>query len=151
MYFVPVRFKKFHPSAAMPTYAKEGDAGADLYSIDWGVLEPGERRLVRTGIAVEIPLGFVGLVHPRSGLASKLGISIVNAPGTIDSGYRGEILVNLINTSSQQFSFCIGDRIAQIVFQEVFQAEFEEVDELSDSVRGLDGHGSSGVNNASGI
>lgn len=135
----------------MPTYAKQGDAGADLYSIDWGVLEPGERRLIRTGIAVEIPEGFVGLIHPRSGLAAKLGISIVNAPGTIDAGYRGEILVNLINTNTLPYSFCIGDRIAQIVFQEFFQADFEEIDELSDSVRGVQGLGSTGVNNASRI
>jgi len=131
----------------MPTYAKQGDAGADLYSIEYGILEPGERRLIGTGIAVEIPEGYVGLIHPRSGLASKLGISIVNAPGTIDSGYRGEIKVNLINTNTQPYSFCIGDRIAQLVIQEVIRADFEEVDELNDSVRGSNGHGSTGVNN----
>jgi dUTP pyrophosphatase len=148
---LPIKFKKLHPSAAVPVYSKPGDAGADLFSIDWGILEPGERRLIRTGIAIEIPEGYVGLVHPRSGLAAKLGISIVNAPGTIDSGYRGEILVNLINTNTTPYSFCIGDRIAQIVFQEVYQAYFEKVEELSESDRGVSGIGSTGVNNASRI
>jgi dUTP pyrophosphatase len=139
-----VKIKLLSPLAKVPTYAQEGDAGADLYSIDWGILEPKERRLLNTGIAIEIPLGYVGLIHPRSGLAAKLGVTTVNGPGTIDAGYRGEIRVNLINTSSQPYSFCVGDRIAQIVFQQVERAEFEEVEELSDSVRGLAGHGSTG-------
>lgn len=141
-----VKIKKLHPSAAIPTYATAGDAGADLYSIDYGVLNPGERMMVRTGIAIEIPPGFVGLVHPRSGLAAKLGITIVNAPGTIDSGYRGEIIVNLLNTGATPYSLCIGDRIAQIIFQEVFQADFEEVEQLVASARGVNGHGSTGRN-----
>lgn len=141
-----VRIKLLDPVAKIPTYATDGDAGADLYSIDHGILEPGERRLIRTGIALDIPAGFVGLIHPRSGLAAKMGISIVNAPGTIDSGYRGEIKVNLINTSPLSYSFCIGDRIAQILFQEVYQADFDEVEELDDSARGANGHGSTGAN-----
>jgi dUTP pyrophosphatase len=141
-----VKIKLLDPSAKVPVYSKQGDAGADLFSIDWGILEPGERRLVRTGVALEIPPGFVGLVHPRSGLASKLGITVLNAPGTVDSGYRGEIKVNLHNTNTQPYSFCIGDRIAQIVFQEYLEAHFEEVEELNASVRGINGIGSTGVN-----
>lgn len=141
-----VKVKLVEQYAKTPTYATVGDAGADLYSVEHGILEPGERRLVSTGIALEIPPGFAGFVHPRSGLAHNLGISIVNAPGTIDSGYRGIIKVNLINTSSLSYSFCIGDRIAQIVFQEVYQAEFAEVEELIESNRGAGGHGSTGSN-----
>jgi dUTP pyrophosphatase len=148
---INVKIKLLHPDAKVPTYSKYGDAGADLYSIDWGVLQPGERVLIHTGISMQIPFGWVGLVHPRSGLASKLGISIVNAPGTVDAGYRGEIMVNLINTNVTPYSYCIGDRIAQIVFQEFSYAEFEEVDELDDSIRGLDGFGSTGGFNASRI
>jgi len=129
----------------MPTYANEGDAGADLYSIDYGVLQARERRLISTGISIEIPKGYVGFIHPRSGLAAKLGISIVNAPGTIDSGYRGEIKVNIINHNTLPYSYCIGDRIAQIVFQQYEQAEFEEIEEdLEESIRGVNGHGSTG-------
>lgn len=139
-----VKIKLLTPSAQVPTYAQVGDAGADLYSIESGVLEPGERRLVSTGIALEIPLGYVGLVHPRSGLAAKLGVTVRNAPGTIDAGYRGEIKVNLVNTNVLPYTFCVGDRIAQILFQQVDRAIFEEVEELSDSVRAFGGHGSTG-------
>lgn len=148
---LPVKIKLLHPDAKVPTYSKYGDAGADLYSIAWGVLPPGERALIRTGIAIQIPFGWVGLVHPRSGLAAKLGISIVNAPGTIDAGYRGEILVNLINTNVTPYSYCIGDRVAQIVFQEIAFANFEEVEELDDSIRGINGIGSTGGYDASRI
>lgn len=145
--YLPVKIKLLVATAKVPTYASPGDAGADLYSVDQGVLEPGERKLIGTGIALEIPLGWAGFVHPRSGLAAKLGITVLNTPGTIDSGYRGEIKVNLMNTSSQPYSFCIGDRIAQIVFKQVFQADFDVidlVDELSESERGEGGHGSTG-------
>jgi dUTP pyrophosphatase len=141
---INVKFKRLNPHALTPTYAHAGDAGADLYSIDYGVLEPRERRLVCTGIAIEIPPGYVGLVHPRSGLAAKLGISIVNAPGTIDSNYRGEIKVNLINLNSTPYSYCVGDRIAQIVFQKYSTALFTEVDDLDITLRGINGHGSTG-------
>jgi dUTP pyrophosphatase len=141
---LPIRFKKLNLQAEMPTYASYGDAGADLYSTEFGILHPGERRLVGTGIAVEIPVNYVGLVHPRSGLAHKFGITVVNSPGTIDSGYRGEVKVNLINTSSSPYSFCMGDRIAQLIIQPVVKAVFQEVEELSDSVRGASGHGSTG-------
>jgi|SRR6188768_3583773 len=139
-----IKYKKLDPKAITPTYANVGDAGADLYSIDYGVLEPKERRLLGTGIALEIPLGYVGFIHPRSGLASKLGVTIMNTPGTIDSGYRGEIRVNLVNHNTMPYSYCIGDRIAQIVFQKFEAATFEEIEELEDSIRGANGHGSTG-------
>ncbi len=145
--YLPIKVKLLVPNAKVPTYSKPGDAGADLYSVDWGVLEPGEHRLISTGIALEIPYGWAGFVHPRSGLAAKLGITVLNTPGTIDAGYRGEIKVNLKNTNTQPYSFCIGDRIAQIVFQQVYQADFEVldlVDELSESERATYGHGSTG-------
>ncbi|KGN33234.1 deoxyuridine 5'-triphosphate nucleotidohydrolase [Knoellia sinensis KCTC 19936] len=108
-------------------------------------LQPGERALVRTGLAVALPAGTVGLVHPRSGLAARHGVTIVNAPGTIDSGYRGEILVNLVNLDRDAaFTVEVGDRIAQLVVQEYVHADFREADSLPDSVRGDTGHGSTG-------
>lgn len=139
-----IKIKKFAANAVVPQYAKHGDAGADLCSIEPVILPAGERTLVKTGIGVEIPLGYVGLVHPRSGLATK-GVSIVNAPGTIDSGYRGEIMVNLINLSNNTVVLNRGDRIAQLVIQAVEQAVFELTDELSESERGIGGHGSTGM------
>ena len=148
---LPIKIKRLHHLAKIPTYSKYGDAGADIYSIEYGVLEPGEQRLISTGIAIEIPYGWVGLIHPRSGLAAKLGVTVLNSPGTIDAGFRGEIKINLHNTNVTPYSFSIHDRIAQIIFQEVGIADFEEVDELSESVRGLGGHGSTGGFNASRI
>lgn len=140
---VPVRL--LHPMARHPHYAHPGDAGADLSAVAELTLAPGERALVPTGIALAIPLGWVGLVHPRSGLAAKHGITIVNAPGTVDAGYRGEILVNLLNTDpSNSITISPGDRIAQIVFQEVARADFTEVDSLPETARGDTGHGSTG-------
>jgi dUTP pyrophosphatase len=133
-----------------PTYAKPGDAGADLASVEHHVLTPGSRALVRTGVAVAVPDGFVGLVHPRSGLAARHGVSIVNAPGTIDSGYRGEILVNLVNLGSEDVTVRRGDRIAQLVIVPVVQAQFLPVDSLPESDRGETGHGSSGGFHAAG-
>lgn len=127
-----------------PAYAKPGDAGADLSSAEDVVLAPGARALVRTGVAVAIPRGCAGLVHPRSGLAARHGISIVNAPGTIDSGYRGEILVNLVNLGCERFRVRSGDRIAQLLIVPVLRAEFFVVDSLPGSERGDTGHGSSG-------
>ena len=129
----------------MPKYAKAGDAGIDLYSrIDF-TLAPGERSLIPTGIAIALPPGFVALVHPRSGLALKHGISMVNTPGTIDAGYRGEIQVILINHDPRESaSFKRGERIAQIVIQRVESAELLEVSELPGSGRGATGFGSSG-------
>lgn len=129
----------------MPTRAHDGDAGVDLYSAENVELAPGQRALVSTGIAVAIPHGMVGLVHPRSGLAARVGLSIVNSPGTIDAGYRGEIKVSLINLDPQTpVVISRGDRIAQLVIQRVARAEFVPVSELPDSDRGSGGYGSTG-------
>jgi dUTP pyrophosphatase len=136
---------KLHPSAIIPTYAKPGDAGADLYAIEEKTLKPGERALVKTGIAIALPEGYVGLVHPRSGLALKNGISVVNSPGTIDSGYRGEIGVVLINHDlNESFSVKVGDRIAQLVIQKFETAIFKTVSQLPPSERASGGYGSTG-------
>jgi dUTP pyrophosphatase len=136
---------KLHPSAIIPKYAKPGDAGADLYAIEEKTLKPGERALVKTGIAIALPEGYVGLVHPRSGLALKNGISVVNSPGTIDSGYRGEIGVVLINHDlNESFSVKVGDRIAQLVIQKFETAIFKTVSQLPPSERASGGYGSTG-------
>lgn len=136
---------KLHPSAIIPTYAKPGDAGADLYAIEEKTLKPGERALVKTGIAIALPEGYVGLVHPRSGLALKNGISVVNSPGTIDSGYRGEIGVVLINHDlNESFSVKVRDRIAQLVIQKFETAIFKTVSQLPPSERASGGYGSTG-------
>ncbi len=127
-----------------PSYAKPGDAGADLRSFDKLTLPAGQRALVRTGVKIAMPDGYVGLVHPRSGLAVKHGITVLNAPGTIDAGYRGEIMVPLLNTSNEDFQIEAGDRIAQLVFQKVEIARFVPVQTLPDSSRGETGFGSSG-------
>ena len=137
---------KLDKDAIVPTYAKPGDAGADLYSISDLVLPPGERSLVRTGIAIALPNGYVGLVHPRSGLGLKNGISVINTPGTIDAGYRGEIGVVLINHDlHESFQVKKGDRIAQLVIQKVENAQFKMVDQLPDSERSTGGYGSTGA------
>ena len=140
-----VLIKRLDPSVPLPTYAKAGDAGADLTTrIDF-TINPGERMLVPTGISIALPNGYVALVHPRSGLAIKHGISMVNTPGTIDAGYRGELQVILINHDlTQSVSFKKGDRIAQLVIQKVERAEFIEVQELPGSGRGTGGFGSTG-------
>lgn len=127
-----------------PTYAQPGDAGADLRSREAKLLPAGARETFATGISIAIPNGYVGLVHPRSGLAAKHGITVLNAPGTVDAGYRGEIAVTLLNTSNQDFSVEIGDRIAQIVFQQFEVADFISVEKLPDSHRGVAGFGSTG-------
>jgi dUTP pyrophosphatase len=140
-----VKIKKLNPDAIIPTYAREWDAGADLYVTESVEIWPGEHRIIGTGIAVEVPVGFVGLIHPRSGLAAKSGVTVLNTPGTIDAGYRGELKVILINLDKYKpFTVNKGDRIAQFVLQEVAVSEFVEVEELSDSVRQDGGFGSSG-------
>jgi dUTP pyrophosphatase len=140
-----VLVRRLDPDLPLPAYAHPGDAGADLYAAQDVELGPGERALVRTGIAIALPEGYVGLVHPRSGLAAKMGVTIVNAPGTVDSGYRGEILVNLINHDRViSAKLSRGDRIAQLVIQRVERAHFHAVDDLPDTVRGAGGHGSTG-------
>lgn len=142
---IPVAFRRLSPDARVPAYASDGDGGADLTAVAAVTLAPGERALVPTGIAVALPPGTVGLVHPRSGLAARHGITVVNAPGTIDSGYRGEVLVNLVNLDPrEEFTIEVGDRIAQLVVQEYLHADFSETDSLPESVRGDTGHGSTG-------
>jgi len=133
------------PKLPEPTYAHPGDAGADLVARTEVVLAPGERALVPTGIAIALPDGYVALVHPRSGLATKHGITIVNAPGTVDAGYRGEIAVTLLNTDPREtFTVHRGDRIAQLVIQQVSRARFVRAETLPGSHRGAGGFGSSG-------
>ena len=140
-----VPWRRLHPAAVAPRYARPGDAGADLTSVEDATIEPGHRVLVRTGIALAVPDGWVGLVHPRSGLAARHVVTVVNAPGTVDAGYRGEILVNLINLDpAEAFTVRTGDRIAQLVLQPVVRARFEPVDALPDSERGAGGFGSTG-------
>ena len=140
-----VQLKMLDDGLEPPSYAHPGDAGADLRSrIDF-TLAPGERQLIPTGVSLALPFGYAAFVHPRSGLAAKHGISIVNAPGTVDAGYRGEVSVTLINTvSTQPVTLRRGDRIAQLVIQRVETAEFVAVDELPESVRGGGGFGSTG-------
>jgi dUTP pyrophosphatase len=139
------RFTRLNDAAQAPRRAHPGDAGCDLFAAEAARLEPGERASVGTGIAVEIPEGGAGLVLPRSGLAAKHGISVVNAPGLIDAGYRGEVRVLLLNTDrAEAFVIEPGDRIAQLVIVEVGDAEPVEVDSLEESARGAGGFGSTG-------
>src|SRR4051812_41629554 len=139
------RFTRLTDTARAPKRAHPGDAGCDLFAAEAARLEPGERASIGTGIAVEIPEGSAGLVLPRSGLAAKHGISVVNAPGLIDAGYRGEVRVLLLNTDrSEPFEIEPGDRVAQLVIVEVGDADPVEADELAASVRGDDGFGSTG-------
>jgi len=141
-----VLIKRVDPSVPVPTYAKGGDAGADLVTTKDFTLAPGERALVPTGISVALPDGYVALVHPRSGLAIKHGVTLVNTPGTIDAGYRGEIACIMINHDPKEsISFSKGDRIAQLVIQKVERANFIEVEDLPGSGRGSGGFGSTGV------
>jgi dUTP pyrophosphatase len=129
----------------LPGYANIGDAGADLRAADSYVVLPRERVLIKTGLKIELPIGYVALVHPRSGLALKHGITVLNTPGTIDSGYRGEVGVILYNTSDEPFLIDKGDRIAQMVIQKYETAVFSVVESLDDTERGAGGFGSTGV------
>jgi len=140
-----LKVRRLDGRARLPTRAYPGDAGLDLYALEDGVLEPGERASIRTGIAVEIPDGEAGLVLPRSGLAARHGIALVNAPGLIDAGYRGEIRVLLLNTDRDAaFTIGAGDRIAQLVLVRVQTPAVVEVEELEVSERGAGGFGSTG-------
>jgi dUTP diphosphatase len=142
---VQVLLRRLDDSVPVPRYAHPGDAGADLATAEDVMIEPGQRVLVGTGLAVAIPAGWVGLVHPRSGLAARHGLTIVNAPGTVDAGYRGEIKVCLLNTDARaEVRLRRGDLIAQLLLQRVAQADFVEVAELPSSDRGAGGHGSTG-------
>jgi len=142
---VEVLLHRLDPQLPVPGYAHPGDAGADLMTSIDVTLAPGERRTVPTGLAIALPDGFAGFVHPRSGLAARHGLTIVNAPGTVDAGYRGEIRVTLLNTdTSNPVHLRRGDRIAQLVVQPVSRARFVEVDQLPGSVRDVGGFGSTG-------
>ncbi|MEV6030025.1 dUTP diphosphatase [Nonomuraea sp. NPDC052116] len=140
-----VLIQRLDAGLPMPSYAHAGDAGADLYAAEDVELLPGERAVVGTGVAIALPDGYAAFVHPRSGLAAKHGVTLVNAPGTVDAGYRGEIRVTLINTDAKEpFRLQRGDRVAQLVVQRVERAAFYEVESLPGSVRGANGFGSTG-------
>lgn len=142
---VDIALRMLDPELPIPGYAHEGDAGADLCAREDVTLAPGERMLVPTGVSIALPLGYVGLIHPRSGLATKHGLTVVNAPGTVDAGYRGELKVTLLNTDVRTpIVLKRGDRIAQLVIQKVERATFIQVDELDETVRGAAGFGSTG-------
>lgn len=141
----PLRIRRLDPRAVLPTRAYEDDAGLDLYALEELILAPGQRGSVGTGISVEIPAGHAGLVLPRSGLAQRHGIALVNAPGLIDSGYRGELRILLLNTDTgAPFAIAPGDRIAQLVLTRVETPAVVEVEELTSSERGAGGFGSTG-------
>jgi dUTP pyrophosphatase len=142
---VEILIQRLDEGVPLPAYAHPGDAGADLHTTVDAVLEPGERALLPTGIAVALPDGYAAFVHPRSGLAAKYGVSIVNAPGTVDAGYRGEIKVSVVNLDAREpVRFRRGDRIAQLVVQRVERARFHEVQTLPGSARSEGGFGSTG-------
>jgi dUTP pyrophosphatase len=142
---VEVLLRRLDPELPPPSYAHDGDAGADLVTAIDIVLEPGERAVVPTGTAIALPYGYAAFVHPRSGLAARCGMAIVNAPGTVDSGYRGEIQVIVVNLDPRTpLQLKRGDRLAQLIIQRVERAQFVEVDELPDSARGTGGFGSTG-------
>lgn len=140
-----VLIQRLDAGLPLPAYAHAGDAGADLFAAEDVELAPGERAMVPTGVAIALPDGFAAFIHPRSGLAAKLGVTLVNAPGTVDAGYRGEIKVTLLNTDLRDtVRLQRGDRIAQMVIQRVERAVFVEVAELPGSARGTGGFGSTG-------
>jgi dUTP pyrophosphatase len=140
-----VLIRRLDPGLPLPSYSHPGDAGADLVAATDVELAPGQRVIVPTGVAIALPDGYAAFVHPRSGLAARHGITIVNAPGTVDAGYRGEIKVTMLNTdASQTVRFLRGDRIAQLVIQKVERAVFHEVENLPGSARGEGGFGSTG-------
>nr|WP_239452043.1 dUTP diphosphatase [Frondihabitans sp. PAMC 28766] len=138
-----------HDASVVPTYSHPGDAGADLKSAEALTLEAGARALVSTGVSIALPEGYAAFVVPRSGLAAKHGITVLNSPGTVDAGYRGEIKVTLLNTDSADYEISAGDRIAQLIVMPVVQARFAVVETLPESVRGEGGFGSTGYAHAS--
>jgi dUTP pyrophosphatase len=144
---MPIEFKvkKMHPDAIIPSYAKEGDACMDLSSYEDYTLKPGERRALATGLQVEPPQGYEFQVRPRSGLAAKYGITVLNTPGTVDAGYRGEVKVILINLGQEAYSIKKGDRIAQGKVSRVEEVVIRECEELSETARGSGGFGSTGA------
>ncbi len=144
---VTIKWKKIHQDAVIPSYVHEGDAGFDFTSIEDVVLTPYERKIVKTGLKVEIPIGYEMQIRPRSGISLKTPVLIANAPGTIDSGYRGELGIIVLNNSSGEYKIKKGERIAQGVIKEVIPVIHIEVDELSETVRGEGGFGSTEKNN----
>jgi len=140
-----LRVRRLDADVAMPAYAHDGDAGMDLAASQDVVLPPGGRAAVPTGLALAVPDGWVGLVHPRSGLARRHGVTVANAPGTIDAGYRGEVLVLLVNLGGEEVVLRRGERVAQLLLQRVGRAEIVEVADLEDTTRGTGGFGSTGL------
>ncbi|MEP6852168.1 MAG: dUTP diphosphatase [bacterium] len=146
---VAVLVQRLDPDVALPAYALDGDAGADVVTTVDVVLAPGERAVLPTGLAIALPAGYAAFVHPRSGLAARLGLGLVNAPGTIDAGYRGEIKVIAVNLDPvTPVALARGDRVAQLVVQRVTRARWTEVEQLPPSERGTAGHGSTGPSGA---
>ena len=140
-----LRFRRVHPDAVLPSYAHPSDAGMDVRSVDELTLAPGRRALVHTGLVMLLPPGYEAQIRPRSGLALKSGVTVLNAPGTIDSGYRGEVGVILANFGEADFQVKTGDKIAQIVVAPVTQSEIVETEDVDETDRGADGFGSTGV------
>ena len=134
--------KKLHPNAILPSYAHPGDAGLDMYALEDTTIAPGQRLVIQTGISMEIPLGYVGLIWDKSGVVTKYGIKTIG--GVIDAGYRGEVGVGMLNTSNVPYTFEAGHKVTQILIQKVESVEVVEVDELSDTSRGTGGFGSTG-------
>lgn len=141
---VDIKIEKIFPDAILPSYAHSGDAGMDVFSYETYILKPGERRLFKTGLKVEISEGYEMQIRPRSGLALNHGVTVLNTPGTIDAGYRGEVGIILINHGEKVYSIKKGDKIAQIVIGSVERAVLEEVEKLKESPRGESGFGSTG-------
>ena len=144
MQTIEIKFQKLHPEAQIPSYAHIGDAGADVYAVTEVTLEPQKRAAIPTGLAVDIPVGYEIQVRPKSGLALKHGITVLNSPGTVDAGYRGEIQVIVINLGDKAYTFAKGQKIAQLVLKPVIQASYVEGD-LGTSDRGVGGFGSTGL------
>jgi dUTP pyrophosphatase len=144
MQTIEIKFQKLHPEAQIPSYAHIGDAGADVYTVSEVTVEPQKRAAIATGLAVDIPIGYEIQVRPKSGLALKHGIAVLNSPGTVDAGYRGEIQVIVINLGDEAYTFAKGQKIAQLVLKPVIQASYVE-GELGTSDRGVGGFGSTGI------
>ena len=139
-----LKVKKIHEDAKIPAYAHKGDSGMDLYSVEEIVLQPGETKLVKTGLQIAVPKGFEVQVRPKSGLAAKFGITVLNTPGTVDSGYRGEVMVILVNHGKEEYKVEKGKKIAQMVIAKVEEAKIEVVENLDNTTRKDGGFGSTG-------